>query len=128
MTAQVRQNTYAAYLDGDVTAMEALRSLCADYEELDSTYKDFEKMREQTRDQISHVLVKIGDKAEIKGFGVLTLMQPSIVEGFDKKALTELVAALALEGNVELAQRIAACRTKSARAGGLRIEREKAPR
>jgi len=125
VTAQVRQNVYAAYLDGDVTAMEALRSLCADYEELDSTYQDFGKMRDQTRDQISNVLVKIGDKAEIKGFGVLTLMQPSIVEGFDKKALTELIVALTLEGNTDVAQRLAACRTKTARAGGLRIERER---
>ena len=125
MIAQVRQNTYAAYLDGDVTAMEALRSLCSDYEELDVTYKDFEKLREQTREQISNVLVKIGDKVELKDFGTLTLMPPSIVEGFDKKALSELVAALALEGNVEIAQRIAACRTRTSRAGGLRIEREK---
>jgi hypothetical protein len=127
-TAQVRQNIYAAYLDGDVTAMEALRSLCSDYEELDATYKDFEGLRDQARDQISNVLVKIGDRVDVKGFGVLTLMQPSIVEGFDKKLLTELIIALTLEGNTDVAQRLAACRTKSARAGGLRIEREKAPR
>jgi len=125
MIAQVRQNTYAAWLDGDVTAMEALRALCADYEELDATYKDFEGMREQTRNQISHVLSKIGDKVEMKGFGVLTLMAPQIVEGFDKKALTELIVALTLEGSTDVAQRLAACRTKTSRAGGLRIEREK---
>lgn len=124
MTAQVRQNVYAAYLDGDVTAMEALRSLCSDYEEIDATLKDFKGMHEQTRDQISTVMVKIGDKVEVKGFGTLTLMQPSIVEGFDKKALTELIVALTQEGN-DVAQRLAACRTKSARAGGLRIERER---
>lgn len=121
----VRQNTYAAWLDGDVTAMEALRSLCADYEEVEQSYKDFEGIREQTRDQMSQVMVKLGDRVEVKGFGVLTMTAPSVTEGFDKKALSELVAALALEGNVELAQRIAACRTKSARAGGLRIERVK---
>jgi hypothetical protein len=125
MTAHVRQNIYAAWLDGDLTAMEALRSLCSDFEELDATYKDFEGLRDQTRDQISNVLVKIGDRVDVKGFGVLTLMQPSIVEGFDKKLLTELIIALTLEGNTDVAQRLAACRTKSARAGGLRIEREK---
>lgn len=125
MTAQVRRNTYAAWIEGDVTAMEALRSLCSDFEELDATYKDFEGLRDQTRDQISNVLVKIGDRVEIKGFGLLMLMQPSIVEGFDKKALTELIVALTLEGQTDLAQRLAACRTKTARSGGLRIEREK---
>ena len=128
MTAQVRQNIYAAYLDGDVTAMEALRSLVDDYEELDQAYKQYEGMREQTRDQISNVLVKIGDKVEVKGFGVLTMMAPQVVEGFDKKQLTELIVQLTLEGNTDVAQRLAACRTKSARAGGLRIEREKTAR
>lgn len=121
----LRQNTYAAWLDGDVTAMEALRSLCSDYEEVEQSYRDFEGIREQTRDQMSQVMVKLGDRVEVKGFGVLTMTAPSVTEGFDKKALSELVAALALEGNVEIAQRIAACRTKSARAGGLRIERER---
>lgn len=125
MTAQIRQNVYGAWLDGDVTAMEALRSLCADYEELDSTYKDFEGLREQTREQISNVLVKIGDKVDVKGFGILTLTAPSITEGFDKKALNALVNSLVQEGNLEVAQRIMACRTQSARSGGLRIEREK---
>lgn len=121
----VRQNTYAAYLDGDVTAMEALRSLCADYEELDSTYKDFERLREQTRDQISTVLVKIGDKATLEGFGTVSLQQPSIVEGYDKKKLMALIFELIDEGESPIADRIRACATKSARAGGLRIEREK---
>ncbi len=125
MTAQVRQNIYGAWLDGDVTAMEALRSLCSDYEELDATYKDFEGLREQAREQISNVMVKIGDRVEVKGFGLLSLMQPSIVEGFDKKALTNLVRDLVQEGSADMAQRIMACSTRTARVGGLRIEREK---
>jgi hypothetical protein len=128
MTAQVRQNIYAAWLDGDVTAMEALRSLCADYEELDATYKDFEGLREQTREQISNVLARYGDKAEIKGFGVLTLTAPSTVISFDKQKMAALMNELVDEGEEPIADRIAACRTKSARSGGLRIEREKAPR
>lgn len=125
MTAQVRQNVYAAYLDGDVTAMEALRSLCSDYEELDATYKDFEGLRDQTRDQISNVLVKIGDKVDVKGFGVVSLLQPSVVESYDKKKLMALIFELIDEGESPIADRIRACATKSARAGGLRIEREK---
>ena len=125
---EYRQNVYAAYLDGDVTPMEALRSLCSDYEELDSTYKDFEGMREQTREQISNVLVKIGDKVEVKGFGTLSLMQPSVVESYDKKKLTALIFELMDEGEPTIADRIRACASKSARAGGLRIERAKPPR
>lgn len=125
MTAQVRQNIYGAWLDGDVTAMEALNSLMDDYSELDQTYKDFDGLRDQTRNQISEVMQRIADRVTVKGY-VLTMMAPQIVEGFDKKALTELITELAFEGDTETAQRIAACRTKTARAGGLRIEREKA--
>lgn len=125
MTVHVRQNIYGAWLDGEATAMEALRSLCNDYEELDATYKSFEGMREQTREQISNVMVKLGDRVEVKGFGILTMTAPTITEGFDKKALTELVNALVAEGQFEIAQRIAACKTRTSRAGGLRIEREK---
>jgi hypothetical protein len=126
MIAQVRQNVYAAYLDGDVTAMEALRSLCADYEELDTTYKDFEGLRDRVREQISNVLSRIGDKVEIKGFGVLALSAPSIAVSFDKQKLAALMNELVDEGESAIADRIVACRTKSARSGGLRIEREKA--
>lgn len=125
MTILVRQNTYGAWLDGDVSAMEALTALCSDYEELDDTYKQFEKLREMTREHIGNVLVKIDDKVEIKGFGTLTIAAPTISEGYDKKALNQLIDALVQEGNSEVAQRIMACRTRSSRAGGLRIEREK---
>lgn len=125
MTTVVRQNIYVAWQDGDVTAMEALRSLCGDYEELDQTYRQFEQMREQTREQISNVLVKLDGKAEIKGFGKLTLMEPSIVKGFDKAKIQTLINELVAD-YPDIAARLAACETKTARAGGLRIEREKA--
>jgi hypothetical protein len=107
--------------------MEALRSLCSDYEELEAAYKDYERLREGAREQISNVLSRIGDKVEIKGFGVLTLTAPSIVTGYDKQKVAALVNELIDEGESTIAERLTACRTKTARAGGLRIEREKAP-
>ena len=124
MTAQVRQNVYAAWLDGDVTAMEALRSLCADYEELDSTYKDYEGLRNQTRDQLSQVVEKLDGKVEVKGFGVLTITNAVVTEGYDKAKIRDLIMDLVAD-HPAIAARLAACSTKTARAGGLRIEREK---
>lgn len=124
MTLLVRQNTYAAYLDGDATATEALRSLCSDYEELDQSYRDFEKMREATRAQISEVLERIGGKAEIAGFGTLTITSPSITTGYDKALIKALADDLA-DTHPDIAARLTACSTKSMRAGGLRIERTK---
>lgn len=127
MTAQVRQNIYAAYLDGDVSAMEALRSLCDDYEELESSYKDFEALRAGVRDQISTVMTRIGDKVEIKGFGTLSLTAPSITKGYDRAKIQALINEL-VDEYPDIAARLVACETKSARAGGLRIERERGAR
>lgn len=124
MTILVRQNVYGAWLDGDVTAMEALRALCTDYEELDDTYKQFSAMREQTREQIGNVLVKLDGKAEIKGFGTLSIAAPVVVDGFDKAKLQALINDLVVEAP-DIAARLLACKTKTSRSGGLRIEREK---
>ena len=124
MQAQVRQNIYGAWLDGEVTAMEALNSLMDDYSELDQSYKDFDGMREQTRNQISEVMTKLDDRVTVKGY-VLTMMAPQVVEGYDKKALNALIYELIDEGEFPIADRIRACATKSARMGSLRIEREK---
>lgn len=126
MSAQLRQNVYAAYIDGDVTAIEALRSLCSDYEELDQTYKQFEAMRDQTRQQISEVVLKLGGKVTVSGFGELRITEPSIVKGFDRAQIQALINEL-VGDYPEVAARLAACETKSMRAGGLRIEREKTP-
>ena len=124
MTVQIRQNIYAAYLDGDATAMEALRSLCDDYEEIEQSYKDFEGLRNQTREQMSHVVDRIGGKVEVKGFGTLTITAPTITEGYDKAKIRDLIMDL-VSDYPDIAARLAACATKSARSGGLRIEREK---
>jgi len=124
MTAQVRQNIYAAWLDGDVTAMEALRSLCDDYEEIEASYKDFDGLRGQTRDQISQVVEKMGGKVALKGFGTLSITDASITEGYDKKLIRDLIMDLVAD-YPDIAARLTACATKSMRAGGLRIEREK---
>lgn len=122
--AVVRENIFSAYLDGDATAMEALRSLCDDYTELDDTYKQFEAMREQTRAQISQVLEKLDGKVDLPGFGHLEITSPAVTVGYDKVKIRALLDEL-YEDHPDIAQRLAACQTKSMRAGGLRIEREK---
>src|SRR5262245_11868442 len=124
MTILVRQNIYGAWLDGDVTAMEALQALCNDYEELDDSYKQFEAMREQTREQIGNVLLKLDSKVTVAGFGTLELTHPSVTIGYDKLKIRALIDEL-YDEHPAIAERLAACQTKSHRAGGLRIEREK---
>lgn len=127
MTTTLRhENAYLAWQEGDATATEALRSLCADYEELDNTYRQFEAIREQTRNQISAVVATIDDeKAEIKGFGVVRLTQASASLRYDDNALDKLATDLAGMGLFDLADRILGCKKRVERAGSLRIEREK---
>lgn len=124
MTTLVRQNVFAAWLDGDVTAYEALRSLCSDYEEIEQSYKDFERIRAATRDQISTIMLKLGDEVEVKGFGTVFMTAPSIVKGYDKAKIKALIEEWSSDFP-EFAEALAACETRSSRAGGLRIEREK---
>lgn len=120
------QNVYGAWKDGDATAMEALRSLCDDYEELDQTYKQFEAQREVVRVQISEVLARVeGEQAEIKGFGTLRITAATLGHKWDGMALTTLAAELENVGLDGIAKRIMACRSNTSRSGGLRIEREK---
>ena len=124
MTAPIIQNGYMAWVEGDATAMEALRSLCADYEELDKAYNDYKGMREQTRVQMSNVVEKLDGRATVTGFGTLSIAPPSVTEGYDKQMIRDLIFDL-LNEHPEIASRLAACSTQSMRAGGLRIEREK---
>jgi hypothetical protein len=122
----LRQNVYAAWKDGDVVAIEALRSLCADYEELDSTYRDFEKMREHTRAQMSEVVATLeGEKIDIPGFGSVRLTQATTTQRYDAGKLDELATHLAMCGLSGIADRILECKEMGMRAGSLRIEREK---
>jgi hypothetical protein len=124
MTLLVRQNTYAAWLDGDVTDYEALRSLCSDYEEIEQSYKDFEKVRATTRDQMAHVMVKLGDKVEVKGFGTVLMTAPSVSVSYDRAKVKALIAEWSTDFP-EFAEALASCETQSCRSGGLRIERVK---
>lgn len=110
--------------DGKLTDIQALRALCRDLGEVESQLAPLEAERAALRDQISHVLDRLGGTTEITGFGKLEITAPSIVKSYDKKRLDQLLIDLAAEAP-ELVARIAACRTESARAGSLRITRQK---
>ena len=118
------KNGYLAWMDGYCTAQQALRSLCADYEELDKAYNDYKGMREQTRVQMSNVVGKLDGRASVQGFGTLTIGPATVTEGYDKQMIRDLIYDL-LNEHPDIASRLAACSTQSMRAGGLRIEREK---
>lgn len=114
----------ARYEDGYATPYETLRALCMELGEVESDLEPLQAQRERLRTEIGNVLARIGDKAEIKGFGKLSITAPSVSTGYDAKALRALVATW---GDTEQARQVQACEKQTVRAGALRIEREKAP-
>jgi hypothetical protein len=110
---------------GVLTDAEALRALTRDLGEVESELAPLHEQREQLRAWIGEVLARAGGKAAIPGFGRLELSAPSVTVTFDRKALDGLVQDLVAAGQFDIAQRISAARRESARAGALRITREK---
>jgi hypothetical protein len=110
---------------GDVGTFEALRALTSDLAEVESELEPVQKEREQLRAQVSELVDAAGGKAEIRGFGKLEITSASRTTSYDKKALQGLVNDLVAEGWGEIARRILDCEKESARAGSLRITREK---
>lgn len=122
-------SVYQEWVDGYVTPMQAIRSLCMELGEVESDLAPLQEQREQLRVQIGEVLARVGEpKVTIKGFGALSLTGPSITQKYDTRMIDAIIDELTEAGNTELAQKLAACKGKSMRAGGLRIERERPAR
>lgn len=121
----VSHHEYEQWLEGYITPEEALRALLSDLGEVESELQPLEAEKQVLRARISEVVDRIGGKAEIAGFGRLEITAPVKTASYDRKALDALMLELFERNELELARRIAACRQESARAGGLRITREK---
>lgn len=117
---------YKQWQEGLIGPEQALRALVSDLGEVESDYTLYAAQREALRAELSQVVDALGGKAEVAGFGRLEITSPVKTASYDRKALDDLVIDLTQAGLGEVAQRIARCRTQSARAGGLRITREKA--
>lgn len=115
---------YEQWQDGEISDHQALRALCMGLGETESEIALHEAVRQTLRDQISHIVNKIGT-VEVAGFGKLEMTNPAIVKSYSKDKIEALIDDLLAEHPL-IAARIAACRTESARAGSLRITREKA--
>lgn len=110
---------------GELTDTYAIRAIAMQYGEVESQAAPLLAERDELRAQLSRVVAHIGGKADVKGFGALALTSPSISATYDTKALDALVIQLTADGYGDIAQRIARLRKESARAGSLRITREK---
>ncbi len=114
---------FKQWQSGEIPLEAALPALCSHFARLDDIATLLEEQLKAVRDQLSQVIQASGGKAEIPQFGKLQLTGPQTVSSFDRKLLEELVANLQVGGNGEIAAAIAACKSESNRAGGLRISR-----
>lgn len=117
-------STFEDWQEGLVPDMDALRVLCSDLGEVESDLAPLQEQREALRAQIGEVVARRGEAVEIAGFGRIEIAPAAIVRGYDKRRLDALLVDLAGEAP-EVARRLAECRTETARAGSLRITREK---
>jgi hypothetical protein len=116
---------YDDWKAGDIGPFEALRSIANDLGEVESDLDPLQKEREQLRAQASELVDAIGGRVEVPGFGKLEITPASKTTSYDRKKLDSLVMELVQAGYADIASSITECRTESARAGTLRITREK---
>lgn len=115
-------DAYQAWQNGDVTAIEALRTLCPELESAVAIKASLEGREQELRGYVEAVLRQLAPPEPLAVGGlVVELTRPSVTKGYDRKALD----ALARELTPEWAVRLDGCRTETTRAGGLRVTREK---
>lgn len=117
-----------AYRDGEISKAQTLHALCNELGEREDTLKTEERAIKEIRKVIEEIIQKEGTQ-EIKGFGRLSMVQPTTLAKWDSKMLDALVVELMQSSEpinpYEVAAKIAACKSESVKSGFLRIEREK---
>lgn len=130
---KVRSRNMDAYKkwkeDGDLTPMEALRSMCSELgeveDEINILTSPHEKRRLELRKQIEEVMDRIDHPVTIKGFGDIQVIASSESYKYDKKLVDRLIVTLVSAGDKFTADMIKECRVRTTYTGGLRITREK---
>lgn len=118
--------TFDEWRDGAISDEQAAHTLALDLAEIESELAPLTAQRESLRNELSHIVGKLGGKHAIPGFGELVNTAPSVTTSYDAKGIGDLIVALVAAGEHGWATRLAACQKQSARAGSLRITREKA--
>jgi chromosome segregation ATPase len=119
-------SAFEQWEQGDLEDVAALRALCNDLGEIESELQPLEAQRKQMREQIERITRRLdGQRAEIKGFGLVAVTSGGTRVTWDGKALDSLLAKLAANGYPQIAEELAAARRETATAATLRITRAK---
>ena len=106
------------------TPEDRLGALCYDLDQIELAMAPLAAERQAIRAELSMIIEQLGTQ-EIDGFGRLEITAPALVVSYDRQRMDRLMLALIDEGRPELAERISAAKKESARAGSLRITRQK---
>lgn len=117
---------YQEWQEGTLGPAAALRALCSDLGEVEDELATLQAQRDALRFQVGEIVVRQDkQRADVPGFGRILFTAPGISQKYDMGQVDALVSWLADEGYTDIAERLAACKTKSMRVGGMRIERER---
>lgn len=112
--------------DGDIDDAEALRGILPALDAVERQIASLEAQRQLWRSRLAAIVSHVGGRTRLERYGELLLTAPSKTVTYDRKALDDLTRDLLAEGDAHTAQRLAAARKVTERAGGtLMIRREK---
>lgn len=104
------------------------RSLLCDLAEVESELRPLERQKAAIRDALAVALEGCeGRRYTLPGYGVAKLAEPAVVRQWSTERLARLCAWLRETERDEIAEMIESCREETTRAGGLRIEPDRAP-
>lgn len=117
-----------AWGEGDIDDATALRGILPALDALERQIASLEAQRQLWRSRLSAIVSHVGGRTRLVRYGELLLTAPSQTVTYDRKALDDLTRDLLAEGDAHTAQRLAAARKVTERAGGtlmIRRDREK---
>jgi hypothetical protein len=116
---------YAAYLDGDLSPREAAGPLTARLRTIVAHREALEALERDLRTQLSVLVEAHGEPLTLDGWRY-ELTSAALTTSYGREDIERFTQWLVDEGYSPLAERLRALRRESARAGGLRVTKEKA--
>lgn len=116
----IEETVVAAWEAGRLSDVQALHALASDLAELESEIAALNQQRAAVREQIRVSVAQVGGNVVLPGYGRLLITTPAVVVQYDRAALDAVVTGISTT-HPAIAEAIGACRTETARAGGLRI-------
>jgi hypothetical protein len=117
---------YDLWQDGELRDQEFLDRAARRLASLQDNLEPLQATEKIIRSHISIVVDRMGGKANVPGFASFVITEAGLTVTYDSSRLDKLVAALISEGNIEMAQRLTACRKEGSRSGSLRITKARA--